>query len=72
MINTAFNGVRCDLQRRRHRAERAENLNERDVEIAQAGLRILFSASVFLRLDRRVALQMPNVVRKRAVLRHQQ
>ena len=72
MIDTAFNGVGCDLQRRRSRTDRAENLNERDVEIAQAGLRRLFTAVVFLRLQRRVALQMSYVVRKRAMLRGQQ
>ena len=72
MIDTAFNGVDCDLQRWRNRAERAENLNERDVEIAQAGLRRLLAAIVLLRLGRRIALQMPNVVSKRAVLRHEQ
>jgi hypothetical protein len=70
-MDTALNGVSCDLQRRRSRAKRAENLSECDMEVAQAGLRILLSASVFLRLDRCVALQMPHMVRKRAVLRHQ-
>jgi hypothetical protein len=48
MVDTAFNGVGCDLQRWRNRAERAENLNESDVEIAQPGLRRLLAAIVLL------------------------
>ena len=49
MIDAAFNGVRCDLQRRRHRGECAENLNKSDVEIAPSGLRGLLAAGVLLR-----------------------
>lgn len=72
MVATAFNGVRCDLQRRRSRIDRTEDLDKRNVEIAQPGLRFLLAVILLLRLNRQIVLQMPNLVRERAVLRREQ
>jgi hypothetical protein len=72
MVETEFNGVRCDLQRRRSRIDRAEDLNKRNVEIAQPGLRFLLAVVLLLRLGRQIVLQVPNLMRERAMLRPEQ
>lgn len=72
MVETAFNRVRCDLQRRRSRTDRAKNLDKRNVEITEPGLRFLLAVILLLRLDWQTVLQMPSLVRERAELRREQ
>ena len=71
-MGPALNRVRRELQRRRNRTDRAENLDKRDVEITKPGLRFLLAVIVLLRLAREIVLQVPDLVRERAVLRHEQ
>ena len=68
----AFSAVGRKPQRLRSRTDSAEDLNECDVEIAQPRVRGFLAAVVLLHLDRQTILQVPHLVRERAMLRRQQ
>jgi hypothetical protein len=70
MIDAVLDGVGSDPQRQQGGIHRAQNLDKRDVEITQPGLRFLLA--IVLRLAREIILQMPDLMRERAVLRHEQ
>lgn len=72
MIGAMFDCVGGNLQRQHGRIDRAQNLGKRDVEFTQPGLRFLLAIVLLLRLAREIVLQMPDLMRERAVLRHEQ
>ena len=72
MVDFAFDRIERDPQRQQRRVDRAEYLRERDVKVAQPGLRCLLAAVLLLRLGRQIVLQVPHLMRKRAMLRRQQ
>jgi len=70
LIGASFDRIGSDPQRQQGCIDCAEDLHKRNVEITQPGLRFLLA--VVLRLAREIILQMPDLMRKSAVLRHEQ
>ena len=72
MIEAVLDAAGGDLQWQHGRIDSAQNLGKRDVEFTQPGLRLLLAIVLLLRLAREVILQMPDLMRKCAVLCHEQ
>lgn len=72
MIEAAFDSKARKLERRLRAVHRAKHLGKRNVEVAQAGMRGLLLLILLLGLRRQPILQVPHVMRERAILRDQQ
>ena len=72
MIEAQFNGVARYPGRDPVATDRAKHLRERNVKVAQAGMQRFLFLVLLLGLRGQAILQVPRLVRERAVLRHQQ
>ena len=72
MTAAAFDCVARKPQRQPGAVDGAEDLRECNVEIAQTRVRGLLLLILLLGLLRQAVLQVPRLVRERAMLRHQQ
>ena len=72
MIEAALDGVAGYPGRYFVATDRAKNLGEGNVKVTQAGMRGFLLRVLLLGLRRQAILQMPRLVRERAMLRHQQ
>jgi hypothetical protein len=72
MIEAGSDGIAGQTQRHSDAIDDTENLRKGNMEIAQAGVRGLLLRVLLLRLHRQPVLQVPHLVRERAMLRDQQ
>lgn len=72
MIAVMLDAIGRQRERQLGARDRAENLRERDVEIAQRGVRGFLLIVLLLRFLRQAILQVPRLMHERAVLRNEQ
>jgi hypothetical protein len=72
MIEAALDGVTCYPGRYLVATYRPQNLREGNVKITQPGVRGFLLRVLLLEVRREAILQVPHLMRKRAVLRRQQ
>jgi len=72
MIAVMLDAVGCERERQLGTRDRAENLRERDVEIAQRSVGGFLFIVLLLRFLRQAILQVPRLMHECAVLRNEQ